>query len=115
MDEIENEQILSIVSKAHQPALQKAIEFNESPNQQTAEAVSQVMDELFEIKQNMQKWDEAVTHLDYLIKFAVRATKEFPSTKKFFDVKQAHKSVKITSENITTTSVSASTKPFLFI
>lgn len=47
MEAIKNEQILSLVSKAHQPALQKAIEFNENPTQQTAEAVAQVMNELF--------------------------------------------------------------------
>ena len=52
MEAIKNEQILSLVSKAHQPALQKAIEFNENPTQQTAEAVAQVMNELFEIKHN---------------------------------------------------------------
>ena len=97
MESIKNEQILSLVSKAHQPALQKAIEFNENPTQQTAEAVAQVMNELFEIKQNMQKRDEVITHLDYVIKYAVRATMDFPSTKKYFDVKPSHESGKITN------------------
>ena len=97
MDNIKNEQIMTLVSKAHQPALLKAIEFNENPTQQTAEAVAQVMNELFEIKQNMRKRDEVITHLDYIIKYAVRATIDFPSTKKFFEVKTAHKSGKITN------------------
>ena len=97
METNKNEQILSLVSKTHQSALIKAIEFNENPTQQTAEAVAQVMNELFEIKQNMQKRDEVVTHLDYVIKYAVRATIDFPSTKKYFDVKPAHKSGKITN------------------
>ena len=96
METIKNEQILSLVSKAHQPALLKAIEFKENPTQQTAEAVAQVMNELFEIKQNMRKRDEVVTHLDYVIKYAIRATIDFPSTRQFFDVKTAHKNGKIT-------------------
>lgn len=97
MENKKNEQILSLVSKAHQPALQKAIDFMENPTQQTAEAVAEVMNELFEIKQNMRKRDEVVTHLDYVIKYAVRATIDFPSTQKFFDVKAAHKNGKITN------------------
>ncbi len=95
METIKNEQILSLVSKAHQPALQKAIDFMNNPTQQTAEAVAQVMNELFEIKQNMRKREDVVTHLDYVIKYAVRATIDFPSTKKFFDVKEARKNGKI--------------------
>ncbi len=95
METIKNEQILSLVSKAHQPALQKAIDFMNNPTQQTAEAVAQVMNELFEIKQNMRKREDVVTHLDYIIKYAVRATIDFPSTKKFFDVKEARKNGKI--------------------
>ena len=39
------------------------------------------------IKQNMQKRDEVISHLDYVIKYAVRATIDFPSTKQYFDVK----------------------------
>jgi hypothetical protein len=97
MENKKNEQILSLVSKAHQQALQKAIDFMENPTQQTAEAVAEVMNELFEIKQNMRKRDEVVTHLDYVIKYAVRATIDFPSTQKFFDVKTAHKNGKITN------------------
>lgn len=95
METIKNEQILSLVSKAHQPALQKAIDFMNNPTQQTAEAVTQVMNELFEIKQNMRKREDVVTHLDYIIKYAVRATIDFPSTQKFFDVKEARKNGKI--------------------
>lgn len=84
METIKNEQIISLVSKSHQPALIKAIKFMENPTQQTAEAVAEVMNELFEIKQNMRKRDDVVTHLDYVIKYAVRATIDFPSTKKIF-------------------------------
>lgn len=97
METIKNEQIISLVSKSHQPALIKAIKFMENPTQQTAEAVAEVMNELFEIKQNMRKRDDVVTHLDYVIKYAVRATIDFPSTKKYFDVKSAHKNGKITN------------------
>ena len=97
METTKNEQILSLVSKSHQPALIKAINFMENPTQQTAEAVAEVMNELFEIKQNMRKRDDVVTHLDYVIKYAVRATIDFPSTKKYFDVKSAHKNGKITN------------------
>ena len=43
----------------------------------------------------MRKREDVVTHLDYIIKYAVRATIDFPSTKKFFDVKEARKNGKI--------------------
>ena len=92
----ENSHLLSLVSKAHQPALMRAIEFQQNPSQQTAEAVAAVMDELFEIKQNMRKRDNVIKELDDVIKFAVRSTVAFPSTQKFFDVKPAHKVGKIT-------------------
>ena len=52
----------------------------------TAEAVAAVMDELFEIKQNMRKRDNVIKELDDVIKFAVRSTAAFPSTQKYFDV-----------------------------
>ena len=63
----------------------------------TAEAVAAVMDELFEIKQNMRKRDNVIKELDDVIKFAVRSTVAFPNTQKYFDVKPAHKVGKITN------------------
>lgn len=81
--------LLPLVSSAHQPALQKAIDFMQNPTQQTAEAVAAVMGELFEIKQNMRNRDDRIKQLDDVIKFAVRATESFPTTQYFFDVKPA--------------------------
>ena len=81
--------LLPLVSAAHQPALQRAIDFMQNPTQQTAEGVAAVMSELFEIKQNMRNRDEKIKQLDDVIKFAVRATASFPTTQHFFNVKPA--------------------------
>ena len=91
----ENEKLLSLVSKSHQNALLRAIDFSENPSQETAEAVAQVMGELYEIKQNMKNRDATIKRLDDVIKFAVRSTFAFPNTQKFFDVKSARKTLKI--------------------
>ena len=87
--------LLNLVSVSHQPALQRAIEFAKNPSPESAKSVSEVMDELYEIKQNMKKRDDKIKKLDALIKYSVRATSEFASTKKFFDVKKAKKVYKI--------------------
>ena len=91
----EKSHLLSLVSAAHRGALMKAIEFHLNPTQETAEAVAEVMGELFEIKMNMKKRDGVIKELDDVIKFSVRATSTFSTTQKFFDVKPAHKSGKI--------------------
>ena len=94
-DRMEKAHLLSLVSAGHRTALTKAIEFQQNPTQETAEAVAEVMDGLFEIKMNMKKCDGVIKELDDVIKFAVRSTVAFPTTQKFFDVKPAHKSGKI--------------------
>ena len=81
--------LLKLVSLKHQPALQKAIDFAKNPTQETAESVVEFMEDLFEIKQNMKKREQAIKPLDDIIKFAVRSTAKFPKTQHFFDIKPA--------------------------
>ena len=89
--------LLPLVSKAHQPALIRAIEFEQNPTEQNANAVAEVMNELFEIKQHMKQRDDVIKQLDDVIKFAVRGTAKYASTRHFFDVKPSRKFGKITN------------------
>lgn len=91
----ENEKLLSLVSKSHQNALRLAIDFSENPSQETAEAVAQVMGELYEIKQNMKNRNAVIKRLDEVIKFAIRNNAEKEITKQFFDVKPPRRIGKI--------------------
>ena len=91
----ENEKLLSLVSKSHQNALRLAIDFSENPSQETAEAVAEVMGDLYEIKQNMKNRNAVIKRLDEVIKFAIRNNAEKEITKQFFDVKPPRRIGKI--------------------